>query len=104
MSNKVRIRNETYRSVGGEKGEALQARKGGEALQVRRGGKVLPKWRNRSVADAEKSKSTVITTSGIVANGSYRHWLQIVVNGLLGLCSIRDDVLRWVSIGNSGGS
>ena len=46
MSNKVRIRNETYRSVGGEKGEALQAQKGGEALQVRRGGEVLPKWRN----------------------------------------------------------
>ena len=65
---------------------------------------MLPMWRNRSVANAEKSKSTVITTSGIVANGLYRHWLQIVANGLLGLCSIRDDVLRWVSIGGSGGS
>ena len=37
------------------------------------------------------SKSTVVMTSGIVANGSYRCWLQMVH-------------LEWVRIDGSGGS
>ena len=36
MFDKVGMRNETYRSVGGERGEALPARREGEALSAQR--------------------------------------------------------------------
>ena len=69
MSYKVGKRNETYRSVGGERGET----------SLREGEVMHRQCRGRqSVADVEKSNSTVVTTSGIVKNGSYRHRLRMV--------------------------
>ena len=69
------------------KGEAKRRRLGGRrSVTDAEEGEVSPMWRNQSVSDAEKSKSMVVTTSRIVVNGSYRHRLRIVTNGLLGLC------------------
>ena len=56
MFDKVGMRNETYRSVGGERGEALPARREGEALSAQRKEKCRWCGERQSVADAKKSK------------------------------------------------
>ena len=56
MSDKVGMRNEMYKSVGGERGEALLAWRGSEASSARRKAKRLQCGERQSVADAEKSK------------------------------------------------
>ena len=56
MSDKVGMRNETYKLVGGERGEALSAQRGGELSSARRKAKHHRCGERKSVADAEKSK------------------------------------------------
>ena len=75
MSDKVGMRNEMYRSVGGERGEASPTWRGGEASLVQR------KAKHRRCEEIE-------VYGGNNFRNRYEWFVSAsVVNGLLGLCS-----------------
>ena len=107
MSDKVGMRNEMYRSVGGERGKVLPAQRGGEASPMRRKAKrcrcgeikVSPMQRNWRLRQYRHQESLRMVHIGIGCEslrmvhwvcaqiGSVLNWQRLwIVANRLGLC------------------